>query len=40
MGRVTELLGAKGPQVVIFFLPTAHGSSGRLFLRAESDCLL
>lgn len=40
MGRVTELLGAKGPQVVTFFLPTAHGPSGRLFLRAESDCLL
>jgi hypothetical protein len=40
VGRVAELLGAKGPQVVIFFLPTAHGPSGRLFLRVGLGCPL
>lgn len=39
-GIVAGLLGTKGPQAVIFFLPTAHGPSGRLFLSLGSGCPL
>lgn len=37
MGRVTELLDAKGSRLAIFFLPTTHGPEA-LLLRVGSGC--